>query len=537
MADITTNETIAVLGEERELKREINWLHAVGSSTGAPALVLFSIGAIATTVGSPSWLVWVVSVVIGAFQMFTYGEVVAMFPEKSGGAALGGSLAWAPYAKAAPAMSAWCYWIAWTPVLSIGTSIASGYILTSFFAPDAAINTWELPLVHLDFIQKDLYLRVSANFVVSLVLLLIVFVIQHGGILRASRFQLIFAVASLLPLGIVGIVPLLTGNAPVANLFPLVPLTHDPSGAIVPGAWDMAGITLFVGGVGIAAWSSYGIESSLVYAREFKNPNVDVFKAALATAAICLFFYTIVPISFQAFLGLQGLADPHITDGSGVAAAMANMVGTSKIVFNVIVAMMILTLLLSVLTAMAGSSRTLYQASVDGFLPKYLSKTNSHGIPERAMWTDLAVNVVLLTMSNVVFLLAISNVCYLIFNFICLESGWIHRMDRPARPRPFRSPTWLIAVGAFCGFLNVFFIGMGSDVFGAGVLTWGLVTAFLVLPFFWYRHYIVDKGRFPSFLTIALDGAGGQKNAGVWPYVAIAAAVVVLAVGKYLSVT
>ena len=535
MSDVV-KAVFPALTEEAELKREINWRHAVGSSTGAPALVLFSIGAIATTVGSPSWLVWVVSVLIGTFQMFTYAEVVGMFSEKSGGAAVAGSLAWVPYSKVVPAISAWTYWLAWTPVLSIGTAIAAGYILTSFFAADAPINTWQFTIVHLDFIQKDLQLRVNASFFVSLVMLLVVFLIQHGGILRSSRYQIIFSVASLLPLGIVGIVPLLTGTAPLSHLLPILPLAHDSAGKVISGSWNMAGITLFVGGVGIAAWSSYGIETALVYAREFKNPAVDTFKAALATSLICLFFYAIVPISFQAFLGLDGLSDPKINDGSGVAAAMAKMVSAGPVVFNVIVVMMIITLLLSVLTAMAGSSRTLYQASADGFLPKYLSRTNSHGVPERAMWTDLAVNIVLLTMSNTVFLLAISNVCYLVFNFINLESGWIHRMDRPNRPRPFRSPSWLIAVGGVLGFVNMFFIGMGADTFGAGVLTYGLVTVFLVVPLFLYRHYVTDKGVFPTMLTAAIEDAGTSKGASFWPYVAAAGGVATLMLGHYLAV-
>jgi amino acid transporter len=540
-----TDQAIENLGElipsASSLRREINWIHAVGIATGVPALVLFSIGAIASTVGSPSWAVWIISVLIGTFQMFTYAEVVGMFSNKSGGAAVAGSLAWLPYSKAVPAVSAWCYWLAWSPVLAIGTTIASGYILTSFFPATSLVNTWQVTLVDLHFIQPGLTLRVNANFLVSAILLLVVFLIQHGGILRAARFQVIFAVASLLPLGIIGILPLITGRANLHELLPLVPLAHDAAGKVIPGKWDMAGITLFVGALGLAAWSSYGIEACLVYAREFKKPSVDVIKASLATVALCLFFYAIVPISFQAFLGLTGISDPSIADGSGVAGAMAKMVSTSPAVTAVIVAMLIITLLLSVLTAMSGSSRTLYQASTDGFLPKYLSKTNAHGAPGNAMWTDIAVNLMLLLISNNVFLLAISNVCYLVFNFINLQSGWIHRVDRPNQMRPYKAPAWLIAVGAIFGFVNLFFIGMGSNVFGAGVLKWGLITAFLVVPIFAYRHYIVDKGVFPKTLTeIAEDGTGAADlhvgQAKFLPYLAVAAGAAIVAIGAFLAV-
>jgi amino acid transporter len=93
--------------------------------------------------------------------------------------------------------------------------------------------------------------------------------------------------------------------------------------------------------------------------------------------------------------------------------------------------MLILALLLTIMTTMAGSSRTLYQGARDGWLPRYLSKANRHGAPTRAMWTDLVFNLVLLLMSDYVFVLASSTVCYMIFNFLNLNAGWLHRVDKP----------------------------------------------------------------------------------------------------------
>jgi amino acid transporter len=81
------------------------------------------------------------------------------------------------------------------------------------------------------------------------------------------------------------------------------------------------------------------------------------------------------------------------------------------VVFNLIVVLLVLAILLIVMTSMMGSSRTLYQASVDGWLPRYLSRVNEHGAPTRAMWTDLVFNLFLLLMSDYMAVLAISNVC------------------------------------------------------------------------------------------------------------------------------
>ena len=96
---------------------------------------------------------------------------------------------------------------------------------------------------------------------------------------------------------------------------------------------------------------------------------------------------------------------------------------------------------------MAGSSRTLNQGGKDGWLPKYLAYLNHHGAPTRAMWTDFAFNLILLSMSNYLFVLAVSNCNYLIFSFLNLNAGWIHRLDNPAVKRPWRCPTWLMALG------------------------------------------------------------------------------------------
>jgi len=157
--------------------------------------------------------------------------------------------------------------------------------------------------------------------------------------------------------------------------------------------------------------------------------------------------------------------------------AMAPMVGGGPLVSALLVLLLLLALALSIITAMAGSSRTLYQGSIDGWLPRYLSHVNAHGAPTRAMWTDLAFNLILLLMSDYVFVLAVSNCCYLIFNFLNLNAGWIHRVDSPRANRPWRAPDALLAAGAVLAFVNAFLLGAGSNVYGkAGLLT-GLLAA------------------------------------------------------------
>ncbi|WP_156171704.1 APC family permease [Methylophilus sp. TWE2] len=528
------------------LHRKIGWQGAFWVASGVPALVLFSMGAISATVGKPAWLVWAISITFGFIQAFTYAEIAGLFPHKSGGASVYGAVAWVRYSKFIAPVSVWCNWFAWSPVLAIGSGLAAGYILSALFSPDAAINTWQITLMDLSSIKAGLSLRINATFILGAAVLLTVFSIQHGGILRSAKATMILGVTALIPLMLIGLVPILTGDMPMANFFPLAPLSYDTAGNVIDGIWNIEGWKLMAAGLFIAAWSTYAFETAVCYTREFKNPKTDTFKAIFYSGLLCIAVYTLVPIAFQAHLGLGHLVTPAVTDaagnvttgavydgmlapdiysGMGVAGVLSSMLGGSKLIVTVLVIMLVLALLLSIMTSMAGSSRTLYQASVDGWLPKYLSQVNEHGAPTKAMWTDLCFNLLLLLMSDYVFVLAASNVGYIIFNFLNLNSGWIHRMDRPNWDRPYKAPTILLFLGALLGFVNLGLMGLGADVWGAGTLNAGLFFATLIVPVFIYRHFIQDKGVFPSAMLedMQLDNAkdGVMNRAGVLPYIAL----------------
>ena len=346
------------------------------------------------------------------------------------------------------------------------------------------INTWQVTLADLGFIKEGLTLRINATFIIGAVIMLVVFAIQHRGILRTARIQTILTIATLLPLFIVCIVPLITGDVVMANFSPFTPLAKDASGAIIPGVWDKAGWLLFLGGLFIAAWSAYAFETAVCYMSEFRNPGQDMWRAIIYSGLFCIFAYALVPIIFQGVLGTERMLDPGIYAGSDMGRALASMVKGAEFITKILIVLLFFTLLLSIMTAMAGSSRTLHQGGRDGWLPKYLGQVNSHGAPTFAMWTDLAVNLVLLAMSDYVFILAWSNCNYMIFNFLNLNAGWIHRMDNPDVPRPWRCPNLFMFLGVVLAYVNAFLLGAGADVWGAGTLKAGLISAAVsaVLP-------------------------------------------------------
>ncbi|KGS56608.1 APC family permease [Burkholderia pseudomallei] len=539
----STSEIEATISHEERghtLHRGLSWKDAFWVTSGVPAGVLFTIGGVCATVGQPAWAVWIAAITMGLIQSATYAEISGLFPHKSGGASVYGAIGWVRYGKLIAPVSVWCNWLAWSPMLALGCGLAASYALTSLFPADAAILHWQWTLADLGFVKPGLTLRVNATFVIATILLLITFKLQHSGASKAARTQRILGIASLTPLLIVGIVPFVTGDVPMSNLLPLLPLGHDAQGNLTAaafGSWNGRGVVMALGAMFMAGWASYGFETAVCYTREFRDPRRDTAKAIFWSGALCLIVMTLVPMAFQGALGTAAMLDPRIGDGTGVAVAMARIVGGGAWVANAIVVMLMLSILLIVMTSMMGSSRTLYQASVDGWLPKYLSHVNEHGAPTRAMWTDLGFNLVLLLMSDYMTVLSISNVCYMLFVFLNLQSGWIHRMDRGQWQRPFRCPTWLLVLCSICGYANLVYVGAGADLQGAGTLRNGLIAMLLIVPVFVYRHYWQDRGRFPAQMQRDMELAVAAR--GMWlnvaPYAALAAAALTIAASYYFA--
>ena len=310
------------------LQRGIDWTGAFWVASGVPPLVLFSIGAVAATVGKLSWIIWTASIALGFIQSFTYAEIAGLFPNKSGGTSVYGAIAWVRYSKIIAPISVWCNWFAWSPVQATGSALAAGYILTGLFAPDSVVNTWQLTLLDLGFLRSGLSLRINGVFLLGAVILFSVKAIQDGGILRSANTTKILGISAMIPLILIGVVPILTGDMVKANFFPLLPLAHDSLGKVTDGSWNMAGVTVIAGGMFLAAWSTYAFETSVCYTSELKNPKTDTFKAIFYSGLLCVVVYTLVPFAFQGFLGLvsghalarhlqrHGRGGGHVEDGS-----------------------------------------------------------------------------------------------------------------------------------------------------------------------------------------------------------------------------
>jgi amino acid transporter len=411
---VGVHQSVTASNEETEtLRRSIDWKGAFWVASGVPALVLFSIGQVAGAVGKLSFLIWSLSILMGFVQSFTYAEIAGLFPNKSGGASIYGAAAWVRYSKTIAPLSVWCNWLAWSPVLSLGCTIAAAYVLTAI-APLHDFTAWTL------FTQTFGPVTISFNaaFFVGAVLMLITFAIQHRGIGSTANIQKYLGLLVIVPLVIVGVVPILSGHVHYTNFTHLIP--PSANGAADPGHWNLGGWTLLVGGMFLAAWSTYAFETAICYTSEFRNPGTDTSKAIFYSGLLCIGLFILGPFTFQGVLGVAGMLAAPTNDGSGVAAALAEMVG-----------------------------------------------------------------------------------------------------------------------GIFA-FVNAAFMGAGAKVWNPWTLAAGALAASLILPVFWYRHYVQDKGRFPGAMLEDLRAGRGplietraEKKAGVLPYLTLAAGIAVVLTANY----
>ena len=86
--------------------------------------------------------------------------------------------------------------------------------------------------------------------------------------------------------------------------------------------------------------------------------------------------------------------------------------------------------------------------------------------------------------------------------------------------------------------MNMVWMGAGADVWGDGTLRNGLLAVLLIIPVFAFRHYIQDKGQFPTSIgddDTALSAAIVQPKAGLLPYFALIGAAATVGIAAYLA--
>lgn len=470
-------------GEEvpaNRLSRTIGWPHAFGIATGVPALLLFSVGYIATLDGPVSVIVWVVSVLIGLGMAFVYAELAGMFPEKSGGPPVFGAQAWKRYFRPIAPLNIWGYWFAWSPVIAIGGLLMGDYITSEWIPGQTWSANW-----------GPFHLNLA--FVLGVAIILAVMWVNSFGIKESAFLQIALAICSLVPLGLMIIVPIFEGKVHLSNLTPFT----------IPGAHGWGGFELFAAGLFVAGWSAYAFETAVVYTAEFRDPQRDAPKAIFASGMLCLFFYGLGPFILYGVVGGAKIQqDPSVA-----------FVPLSKAVFGtggqVLVILLLVALLLSINTAVLGSSRTLYQASQDGWTFRFFRYTSHRRVPVKAMGFDMAVNIFLMMLGNPIYILAASTIGYMVFNSLDLVVAHMLRRDAPDVERAYKAPRIMIRLGVLFASVNFILLFVGAPSWGwkAVGTGWGITIAGVAIYF--YRVYIDKRSAMGAGGTQAPLGPAG----------------------------
>jgi amino acid transporter len=463
--------------EERQLLKAMTWWDGFIVALANPGFLIAALGASIGALGTAgAFVLWTISICLGALQNNIHAELSAMFPNKSGGIALYAHEAWRKYLTVVGPLATFGYWIGWSVVLSINGLVAGSLIQAEWFSN----TTWTSSGGGFD---------LSLPIVIGMGLIVLVWALNVFGVRPAVWFGYVTGTLLVIPAAVLMFLPYLTGDWHGSNL----EFTIAGNG----------GLALVLTWLYFMCWSAYGIEVVATFAPEFHDTQRDTPKALRISALFCIAVYALVPLGLGGVLNTQTVAD-GAADLTFFTAAYQQIVGNG--LADVMIACIIAGLVLSMNTATMDGSRALYGISKDGMTIKQLGVLNRWHVPGRAMTIDAILNLFLITyFAGVIEILAVSNIGYVFATCAALGGFVLLRRDRPQWPRPVRlSDRWvpigivlcafnfvLLVAGGFIysgGFLGIEGYGYGWDKTRTGLL---VLLAALIL--YVWRHVVQDK--------------------------------------------
>jgi len=130
-----------------------------------------------------------------------------------------GAQAWKRYFRPIAPLNIWGYWFAWSPVLAIGGLLMGSYIQREWFSGQDWSADWTP--------TTDFGIHLNFAYVVGAAIIVGLYWLNHFGIKESALTQLVFGVCSLVPLGLLIIVPIFQGKIEMDNFSPFaVPGAH-----------------------------------------------------------------------------------------------------------------------------------------------------------------------------------------------------------------------------------------------------------------------------------------------------------------------
>jgi len=464
--------------EERQLLKAMSWWDGFVVALANPGFLIAALGASIGVLGTTgAFVLWTISVLLGALQNNVYAEMATMFPNKAGGISLYAHEAWRKYLALIGPVATFGYWFAWSSVLAIngyiiGTLAQAEWFSSTTFTQDVGDFQWSLPVW------------------IGIGCILGVWIFNIFGVRPAVWLSYVTGALLILPAAALMFLPYITGDWSSDNM-----------------DWNIG----TGGGLGLAmtwlyfkGWSSYGFETVAAFAPEYHSTETDTPRALRASAAFSVVVYALLPLGLGGTLGTKAVAD----DATAIAfykQAFDAIVGNS--LGHVLIACLIAGLLLSMNTATMDGSRALYGISQDGMTTKWLGRLNSYNVPAIAMTLDVVLNLWLISYFGYPLdILAAGNLGYMLAHVFALTGFLLLRKDRPNWPRPIRLAAAWAPIAALLAAINLAFIVVGGFIYSGGFLGidtqygygWdktriGLIVLAVGLLLYIYRHVVEDR--------------------------------------------
>jgi amino acid transporter len=494
---------------ETSLHRGTNWWGAFVIGLAGTILVTGIVPFAVQSMGAAAIPAIALVVVIGMIVCLCMGELAALLPHRTGGMPSYAFESFRPLghrtAKHIGGLSGWGYWLGWFPVAPINMLLAAGYIAVLF----------HVPLGHTFSPLGSLGTPVSIGVLaITFFGLIGLFIPCYLGIRLGATFATILGILAMVPLTLLVILPVFK---PSSFHWSNISGFHyaDPK---------TAGTIFFLSWIFVISWNAIAMEAAACYIGECRDPARDAKIALTAEGLYGVFIYIATAVVFVGVLGASlSSADP-LTLYTSFCDHIFGNAGWVKYLIGI---PLIMALLLSVLNAIMGVARSLFQASEDRLLPRFFEHKNKHHVPDRAMIFNVVCSMAVALFGSPVRIYIFSNVGYIVAVAGSLFGYFILRQMRPEMRSPFRMPEFFKWIALACALFLTFdyFVGGWNSpniVVGPGqghtLYILGLVIVAAYFPLYFWRKAsdkrlgIAPVDEMPMVVGspggIDLDGAG-----------------------------
>src|SRR5579859_2837281 len=468
----------------RRHPRTLGWIGTTALAMGGSNQSLFLLGALVASQGSAAVPLLIVGLLLSYAAAFGWTELVLMFPDRVGGIAASCAEAFRPYSPVLSALTGVCYWWGWVPTCGL-TAFLSASAITQWYLPDVPVPPLAVGLV------------------------LVFTLVNLAGVRQVTRLAVPMAFASAGLALVSGLAPVFAGTVDwqLASSFHLVS----------PFSGLFGDVTSAMAGLYLIGFAAPAFEAAACHVGETVDPERNVPRAMLASAAMAAGYFVLLPVVWLGVLGPESLQE-DLTQVLG--PTFAPVFGSSA--RAAAIGFMMLNMFHGTLQPLAGASRTLMQLAEDGLLPRLLALRSRADVPWVATFLTALPAIAFLLAGDPTWLIAAANLAYLVGIGLPSVAVWLLRRDAPHLLRPYRAPRGTIELGLLAAAAWGLSCLLGFQQFGLPTVILGLMLCYSGAGLYALRR-LFDRRRagLPGLkaslhlkltgamlLVMALDGAG-----------------------------